>query len=225
VLTLILLVNHVFAQPDDLNFGLAFDEQQGGGGLIGETVRLLNGNVVESRSDLSLASPHRLGLSFAATYNSRSAAAGALGHGWSHTYSLCVDPNYLLEGQTYLKLVDETGRAAYFQEDTPGHFAGAFHEKSWIIREPGEYVWYRLNGFRFGFGLDGRLLDRRPWRVASTSPMTAWAGSIRPQTLASGRVLTFNYSGDNRIASISGPTTDAVPSGTWVSFGYDMDEP
>ena len=225
VLSLILTVNHIFAQPDDLNFGLAFDEQQGGGGLIGETVRLLNGNVVEFRSDLSLASPHRLGLSFAATYNSRSAAAGALGHGWSHTYSLCVDPNYLLEGQTYLKLVDETGRAAYFQEDTPGHFAGAFHEKSWIIREPGEYVWYRLNGFRFGFGLDGRLLwieDHGGNRIN-----LSYDGLGRLDTAtdaASSRVLTFNYGGGNRIASISGPTTDAVPSGTWVSFGYDTDE-
>lgn len=129
-LTLILRIDHGFAQADDLNLGRAFDEQQEGGGLIGETVRLLNGNVMEFRSDLSFASPHGLGLAFAATYNSRSDIPGALGYGWSHSYSACLDPNYLLEGQTYLRLVDETGRAAYFQEDTPGHFAGAFHEKS-----------------------------------------------------------------------------------------------
>ena len=45
----------------DVDYGLDDDEQQGGGGLIGETVRILNGNVVEYRTDVSFSSPHRMG--------------------------------------------------------------------------------------------------------------------------------------------------------------------
>ena len=52
----------VMASPEDIDYGFDADEQQGGEGLVGETVRILNGNVVEYRSDLGFSSPNRLGL-------------------------------------------------------------------------------------------------------------------------------------------------------------------
>ena len=50
----------VIAALEDVDFGLDYNEQQGGGGLVGETVRILNGNTIEFRSDLNFPSPNQL---------------------------------------------------------------------------------------------------------------------------------------------------------------------
>ena len=118
------------ALPDDLDLGVAFDEQLGGGGLVRESVRLLNGNVIEVRTDVGFSSPNSMGLSFTAVYNSRSTIDNSLGYGWSHTYSAALNDNVTLFGQNYIRITGPTGRAAYFKEDTPGIFVGVFKEKS-----------------------------------------------------------------------------------------------
>ena len=125
--------------PDDVDYGLGYDEQQGGGGLVGQTVRILNGNALEYRTDLSFPSPNRLGLTFQVFYNSRSTRAGSLGYGWSHTYEAFLDPSVEIEEKTYLKIIDPTGRAAYFQEGDE-KYDGAFHERSHVKEEPPNYV-------------------------------------------------------------------------------------
>jgi len=209
----------------DLAYGLEVDEQQGGGGLVGETVRILNGNVIESRSDLSFPSPHRFGLSFGATYNSQFNLSGALGFGWSHTYSTTLDPAYEMAGQTYVKVVDPTGRAVYFTEDTPGIYTGEFNERSQVKIISGDYVWYSLDGSRFGFSSAGRLLwvdDEKGNRLS-----LAYDGQNRLQTVtdtASGRVLTLNYNANGLIESILGPVTSEVTDGIYVTYGYDANQ-
>jgi hypothetical protein len=95
------------ASPDDVDLGIALDEQQGGGGLVGVTVRILNGNVVEVREDLRFASPNTLGLALGAAYNSRSGLLGSLGHGWTHTYEASLSPSVVIDTQTYLRIVAE----------------------------------------------------------------------------------------------------------------------
>ena len=95
----------VFAlYPEDVDYGLATDEQQGGGGLVGDTVRILNGNTIEYRKDLSFASPHSFGLSFSATFNSQSSTLSALGFGWTHTYNLSLIADFYFSGKSYLKI-------------------------------------------------------------------------------------------------------------------------
>ncbi|MBU4010114.1 MAG: hypothetical protein KJ882_05050, partial [Proteobacteria bacterium] len=42
--------------PPLSDLGFDYDEQQGGGGLVGETIRVLNGNVLEYRNDLQFSS-------------------------------------------------------------------------------------------------------------------------------------------------------------------------
>ena len=84
----------VTAPPLDLDYGLSADQTWEAGELVGETVNLLNGNVIESSSDLGFPSPNRLGLSFARAYNSRSTVFGPLGHGWTHTYSVILETGY-----------------------------------------------------------------------------------------------------------------------------------
>jgi len=93
--------------PDDIDYGIAGDEQQGGGGLVGATVRILNENVVEVREDLRFASPNTLGLALGAAYNSRSGLLGSLGHGWTHTHEASLSPSVVIDTQTYLRIVAE----------------------------------------------------------------------------------------------------------------------
>ena len=208
--------------PDDLDLGVAFDEQLGGGGLVAEAVRLLNGNVIETRADVGFASPNTMGLSFAAVYNSRSNVNGALGRGWSHTYSATLDDSVTLFGQIYIRITGSTGRAAYFLEETPGVYAGAFKEKSSVRLEGEEYLWYRLDGSRYGFAADGKLTwleDEKGNRLN-----LAYDAQGRLDTVtdaASGRVLAFSYNAEGLIAAVSGPVTAAVAEGVWVIFTYD----
>ena len=192
---------------------------------MGETVRLLNGNMVEVRSDLSFPSPNSLGLGFAATYNSRSTETGILGFGWTHTYSVTLDPDFEISGASYLKVLCPTGRAHYFQEETPGNYKGAFHERSHVKEEAGDYVWYRLNGSRYGFSTEGTLLwieDEKANRIS-----VAYDAQDRVATVsdvASGRVLTFGYNANGLLESITGPVTTAVSDGIWVTYGYDANQ-
>jgi len=112
------------AAPDDLDHGLASDEQRGGGGRIGDNVRILNGNMIESRQDLRFPSPNTLGLTLEAFYNSRKSRQGVLGYGWSHTYEAYLDPAFHVGTETYLKIVDGTGRAHYFLKPPPAPMKG-----------------------------------------------------------------------------------------------------
>ena len=209
----------------DTDYGLDPDEQQGGGGLVGQTVRILNGNVTEVRDDLDFASPHSLGLSFKAVYNSRSDISGALGFGWTHTYGASLDPAVETGAATLIKIVDQTGGAHFFQEETAGVFAGTLKELSQVKTEAGDYVWYRLDGSRYGFSAPGRLLwidDEKGNRLT-----LAYDGQDRLETVTdtvSGRTLTFYYNGEGLLDHITGPVSDAVADGIWVSYGYDASQ-
>jgi YD repeat-containing protein len=207
---------------DDLDLGVAFDEQQGGGGLVAESVRLLNGNVIEARADVGVASPNSMGLSFTAAYNSRSSIDGSLGYGWSHTYSATLDDSATMFGQVYIRITGPTGRAAYFLEESPGVYKGAFKEKSSVRLEAGEYVWYRLDGSRYGFAADGKLNWIEDEKGNRLNLAYDAGGRIDTVTdAASSRVLSFSTNAEGLITAISGPVTAAVADGVWVRFAYD----
>jgi YD repeat-containing protein len=211
--------------PDDVDLGISFDEQQGGGGLVGETVRLLNGNTFVSRTDLSFVSPHSLGLSFSAHYNSRSPVASSLGFGWSHPYSVLLEPAFDFNSRTYIRIVDATGRGHYFRKKSPELFRGVFRERSHVTAETDVFTWHRLNGSRFGFSRTGRLLwidDEKGNRLELGYDRQNRLKAVTDS--ASGRVLTFNYNENDLIESIAGPATEAVANGIWVVFGYDANQ-
>ena len=208
--------------PEDLDLGFQFQEHMGGAGLVTDTVRLINGNVTESRTDINLPSPNSRGLAFAAVYNSRSEIVGTLGYGWHHSYSIELESDVLYFGQVFTKVVDESGRAAYFYEDTPGLYKGAFKEKTHVEFGSGEFVWYRLDGSRCGFLPDGQLAwieDEKSNRLNLFYDARGFLETVIDA--ASGRVLSFSYNADDRIAVITGPATDAVADGIWARFIYD----
>jgi hypothetical protein len=147
----------VVRPPEDIDYGLFDDEQQGGGGLVGMKVHMLNGNTVLKQSGLSFPFPNRLSLAFVAYYNSRSQDLGSLGYGWTHSYEPSLDPSFVMSGKEFLKIVDHTGRAAYFREQTAGVYRGIFKERTSVQAQEGGYVWYRLDGSRYKFSASGKL--------------------------------------------------------------------
>ena len=213
----------VIAPPEDVDYGLNDNEQQGGGGLVGKTIRILNGNNVEYRSEFRFPSPNRLGLSFHAFHNSRSTFSGSLGHGWTHTYEASLDPSFEIDGKSFIKIIDHTGRASYFLEEEAGVYKGAFKELTYVKEEAGDYIWYRLDGTRYGFSSTGKLTwikDEKGNRLEIT-----YNSNDRPETVTdtfTGRALAFNYNTDGLLEYITGPVTDAVSDGIWVSYGYDV---
>ncbi|UCH20978.1 MAG: RHS repeat protein [Deltaproteobacteria bacterium] len=219
------LVTVVVVSLEDLGYGFSLDEQQGGGGLVGETIRILNGNTAEFRQDLGFSSPNRLGLSFAATYNSRSKINGLLGYGWTHTYGVSLHTNFIMGDERYLKILDQTGRAVFFKEESVGFFKGQFYEHSYIASDAIGYVWYRLDGSRYGFAKSGAIMwleDESGNRL--DLEYDAQNRLQRIVDIASGRELTFAYNSTGLLESISGPITSAVPDGVWVSYGYDQNQ-
>jgi YD repeat-containing protein len=216
----------VVSPPEDVDLGLDTDEQQGGGGLVGETLRILNGNTVESRSYLQFPSPNRLGLILQAFYNSRSDSTGSFGYGWTHTYETSLDPSCVIGSSAYVKIVDQTGRAHYFEDAGGGLYTGAFNERSHVKFESGTYIWYHLDGSKYGFSGTGKLT----WidDTAGNRLELIYDTSDRLETVtdtSSGRALTFHYNANNLLDHITGPVTDAVPSpGIWVTYGYDTNQ-
>lgn len=204
------------AAPADTEYGLDRDQIVEGGEVVAETVNLLYGNVVEARLDLRFPSPNRLGLTFEAFYNSRSAGYGRCGYGWSHSYSARL----ILPGATsYHEVVDATGRSHYFSE-SGGVFSGVYQERSRLVASGDGFLWYPLDGSRYRFSSTGVLT----WiedQVGNRLTLGYSAEKLHTVTDgASGRVLTLNYTG-NLLTGIDGPASQAVPGGTgWVTFGY-----
>jgi RHS repeat-associated protein len=202
----------------DLAYGPLWDEQQGGGGLLAGTIRILTGNVMETREDVSFPSPSTFGLAFRATYNSRSRTWGPLGYGWTHTYEASLDPSF---SGSLVRIKDGTGRGLYFQEGTPGVYNGLFNEASYVKIESGEFVWYRLDGSKYGFSSAGNLLwldDEKGNRLEVEHDVNGLPLTVTD--MASGRELTLTYV-NGLLESISGPVTTAVSNGVWVTYGYD----
>lgn len=250
--------------PDDIDLGIGQDEQQGGGGLVGETIRVFNGNVVEKRSDLSFSSPNSLGLVFESFYNSRSQKSGIMGYGWTHTYEARLDPSDHTGGDPgLLKITDSTGRAHYFKSMPSEHegflgndgeekiigpddwadlqrvkdykgreryfrgsfsrgYEGMFAEKTYVEEGADGYIWHLLDGTMYGFEPSGRLswiADGKGNRL-----LLKYDSRSRLQIVidrSSQRVLEFHYQDIGLLAYVTGPITDAVIDGIWVSYGYD----
>ena len=211
--------------PDDydegVDYGLAVAEQQGGGGLVGDTVRILNGNAVEIRDDFQFPSPHSSGLIFQAFYNSRSARVGDLGFGWTHSYEILLETDFGTASGGLIRIQDETGRIRYYLKNAGGVYDGFFNERTHVAVESGDYVWYRLDGSRCGFSSEGKLIwidDEKGNELSLTYDAQGHIETV--SDAASARVLTFHYVND-LLDHIIGPTSDAVSDGVWVSYNYD----
>ncbi|MFH1809735.1 MAG: RHS repeat-associated core domain-containing protein [Pseudomonadota bacterium] len=210
------------AVPQDIDLGMAWDEQRGGAGLLAGQARIINGNMVLRRMDLSFPSPHRTGLGLRVSYNSRATTAGSLGHGWRHSYEVTLESQLVPGDLTVLRITDESGRALYFVEDVGGGtYHGVFFERSRVVDEDGGWTWQRLDGNTYHFEVTGQLswiddvADNRQW-------VTYDAGHIDTvRDNASGRFLAFFYGTDGLLDLVQGPGTAAVSDNVWVHYDHD----
>ncbi|MFW6324170.1 MAG: DUF6531 domain-containing protein, partial [Desulfovibrionales bacterium] len=130
-------------RPDGAELGVPGDSH-GEGGLLGTTLSITNGNVLEVRKDISFPSPHQMGLVLTGSYNSRSNTLGTMGFGWSHSYTPILSQTSL-SGSNYLTIEDETGRIRYFSSAN-GTYHGAFGENSSVVPVSEGYDWIKENG-------------------------------------------------------------------------------
>jgi YD repeat-containing protein len=184
---------------------------------------MLNGNQIESQTDIGFPTPFSKKLVFKRFYNSQSDINTPMGYGWNHSFSAVLDPNYL-PAENAIKITDENGKGWYFHEFGTGHYIPRYMEESTVEVENGNFAWHREDRTKYVFDSAGKLIwieDEHGNKQTLT-----YNGSGQLETVmddASGRVLTFHYNGSGKIDHITGPVTTAVPGGTWVTYGYAND--
>jgi len=206
---------------EDLDYGVDAEAFFPGGDVLGGSVSILTGNAVEAAADLAYPSAHRLGLTFGRTYNSRAETSGILGTGWTHTYGASLTAP--VSPDPYLKVVDPTGRARYFTEESTGVYKGAFNDHTRVlVLANGNYAWYPPDGTIFIFSPAGLLLHIQD--IAGNRLSLTYDAQDRPATVSdpsTGRALTFSYNGSGLLATITGPLPNTTSTGTVATFTYD----
>ena len=206
---------------DDVDFGQISCEDNPIYPYKGNPINILNGNNYETFEDIRFNSPFWRQFTFSRFYNSRSKFIGTLGYGWTHAFSARLIPNYAAN-LAFIKILAEDGRGVYFLAMDGGtRYVGRFMEKSSVIKTGDDYVWHRLDGLRFTFNTDGRLI-RIEDQVGNRQELSYDEDNRLAQVsdAASGRVLHFHYRSDGLLEYISGPITTSVPQGIWVKFDY-----
>jgi RHS repeat-associated protein len=191
--------------------------------FVGNPVNILNGNKYEPVTDLILPTPNKRGIAFKRYYNSQTTDTDILGYGWTHSYSVNLTPDVILDSISHIRIEDNTGKGHYFKNSSGSRWDGVFKDKSYVIVEIDEtYIWHKIDGTKYGFNSQGQL----SWMddAVGNRQNFSYDGNNRLETVtdnASGRVLTFHYNANDLIDYIEGPVTTAVTDGTWVTYGYD----
>lgn len=225
---------------EDLDFGINPSEScefQIKKKMQGNPINIINGNNFEAEEDIVFNSPFSNKFRFKRYYNSRSERPSVFGSGWSHSYSVSF---ITIPDSALGHITDETGRGIYFEQDpSSGDYIGSYNEKSKVKIENIEdsvYVWYRHDGLRYGFNSNSQLI----WIKDSSDNTQKISYRHDHQNLidtvtdvASGRMIVFNYvnifdptNPDNsvlRLQFITGPASDKVLDGKFVSYKYNFD--
>ncbi|MBU1640984.1 MAG: RHS domain-containing protein [Proteobacteria bacterium] len=190
---------------------------------VGNPITIHNGNKFEEAVDFRLPTSNKLSLNFERFYNSQSSITSTVGYGWSASFTSRLEK--VEEAITYLKITDDSGRAAYFPGHDMSFWVGAFGEKSRVEELVDGYVWYHLDGSQDTFDLTGKLLWKRDANGLLQSMTYDVNGLLQSVTdEATGLVLNFSYNANGLLDHISGPVTSAIQDGIWVSFGYDAND-
>ena len=187
----------------------------------GDPINILSGNLVEKERDISIPSSFQKGLVFRRYYNSQSTLSGVLGYGWSHSFSAFLTTNYKSD-TSLIKIQDESGRGVFFSTTDNINFTGLYGEKSSVLLENNEYVWQRNDNLLYFFNEYGYLIkieDQKGNQLELSYDSENRLETVLDQS--SNRNLTFFYNADNHLDYISGPATQSISDGIWVSFEYD----
>ncbi|RJP75074.1 MAG: RHS repeat protein, partial [Desulfobacteraceae bacterium] len=189
----------------------------------GNPITVYNGNKYESVSDIAINSAQQRNFVFNRYYNSLSDFNGTLGYGWTHTYNANLDPNFNTT-ENKIRIIDETGRGLYFQDQSDGHYIGLFNEKTFVEAENGNFVWYRQDGRKYIFNSSGLLIQIED-KIGNDFTLTYSGGLLQTVTDEStGRTLAFYYNANQKIEYIEGPVTSAISDEIWVEYAYDTNQ-
>jgi YD repeat-containing protein len=179
----------------------------------GNPVNVATGNKYELVTDLSL-SPPGIPLAFSRYYNSKLAADGPLGYGWTHRFSLSLQV-VTTTPYTRIKIQDVDGKALYFQPimqtfSDGTHFYGESGVKDRLVQlTSGQYRLQRQEGnLDYYFDANGKLTQISDPN-GNTLSLTYTAGLLTQVTNNFGKSLTIQYSG-SRISSITDPKNQSI---------------
>ena len=192
---------------------------------IANPIKILTGNKVEVVTDLQFDTPHSQGFKSYRTYKSQSELDGVIGYGWTHNYNVTMGI-FLSEESNAYEITDESGRTHQYQNHSVGFiYSGILDSKGYIYVEAGVgYTWYRANDVVYAFDLDFRLISKTDAHGNVQSLTYNAEGLLETVTdEATGRTIGFVYNVDGRIEHITGPVTNAVPDGIWVTYQYDTE--
>ncbi len=209
--------------PDDCPPDQCCPGQNSPGGEVGDPISVLTFEVKERENDLSFSSPHEGGFKLFRRYRSRITRDSAIGFGWTHNYNVILSTK-ADAGPSLLQIQDESNQIYYFQDLAgTGSFSGVFSTSGTLARNADNtYTWHRANGIDYTFNAQMQFIAKTDGNGHVQSLTYNSNGLLQTVTdQATGRSIGFHYNADNRIDSITGPVTAAVPDGVWVSYQYD----
>lgn len=192
--------------PGSSSFG-----QPPSAGWIGEPVNTATGNFVEPRTDLAFPAQAG-GLGWSRTYNSLDTAVGALGPGWTTSYSSSFAS--LPNGDAIL--VEPDGRRLLFAANgvggwaRPADFAGDA-----VANADGTRTIRFFDGTAWDFDAGGALLRTTDGAGGTVTVGRDGAGAVASATSSAGYTLAFAYDTEGRLASVT------ASDGRVVRYGFD----
>ena len=192
--------------------------QYPGYGFAGLGVSTAIGNFTQTAADLSFP-PALLGLlDWQRTYNSHSGAIGALGPGWTTSFSahLVASPPQGLLHHTAgpVTFYDEDGRVLVFTPAPGGGYSRPQDLPADLTQNTdGSFTLTYSSGEVWSFDSSGRLLGRS---LEGQQVSLDYSGDdlLLTATHSAGRRLTFSYDANRRLTSVQ------ADDGRTVSFGY-----
>ena len=189
----------------------------------GDPIFILSGNNREVDTDLEFATPSEKGFKFYRTYNSQFTFESFLGYGWTHNYNVIMQPMGSEYADAYI-IIDESSRPHYYQNTTDlGLYLGIMSTKGYLAEESdGTYTWHRANGITYTFDANFKFIAKQDGN-GNVQTLTYDTNDLLETVTdeATGRSIGFVYNIDGRIDHITGPVTNAVTDGVWVSYQYD----
>ena len=191
----------------------------------GDPINVYSGNSQQLETDIELSTSHEKGFKLYRTYQSRSDVDSPIGYGWTHNYNVTLGFLMAEETNAY-EITDESGRKHHYQNNSGGTiYPGIINSKGYLSVESGVgFKWYRANGVVYTFNEQMQFIAKTDGNGNVQTLSYDAEGDLESVTdEATGRSISFLYDVNGNIESISGPVTDAIPDGIWVTYQYDTE--
>jgi RHS repeat-associated protein len=161
-------------------------------------INFSTGNKYKRQTDLLIDGPG-LPFGFNRFYNSQNPDQGILGYGWTATFSDRINVS-----SDEITLIQSDARHVNFVDDGQGQFISVADKVRVIEAEGDGYRLTEPDGRAMSFNNGGQLVTIQDTN-GNTQTITYSEGKISSVTDSFGRSLTFGYSGDGRLSTLTTP--------------------